>query len=116
MTQVTTCLQTGRNNNSSRFGKFVRVCFDSRGVVAGATMSTYLLEKSRVIFQGPQERNYHVAYMLLAGADAEERQVWPVTVTVRSRRPGGHTPHKAMLILDLASATSLLHCSSQGRT
>ena len=57
----------------------MRVCFDSRGVVAGAAMSTYLLEKSRVIFQGPQERNYHAAYMLLAGADADERQVWPKT-------------------------------------
>ena len=49
--------KTGRNNNSSRFGKFVKISFDAKGVVAGAVMTTYLLEKSRVVFQGPNERN-----------------------------------------------------------
>ena len=43
------------------------------GVVAGAVMTTYLLEKSRVVFQGPNERNYHALYMLQQGADAAER-------------------------------------------
>ena len=45
--------KTGRNNNSSRFGKFIRIHFDPKGGVGGAVMSTYLLEKSRVVFQGP---------------------------------------------------------------
>ena len=65
--------KTGRNNNSSRFGKFVKISFDAKGVVAGAVMTTYLLEKSRVVFQGPNERNYHALYMLQQGADAAER-------------------------------------------
>ena len=43
------------------------------GVVAGAVMTTYLLEKSRVVFQGPNERNYHALYMLQQGADPAER-------------------------------------------
>jgi len=65
--------KTGRNNNSSRFGKFIRIHFDPKGGVGGAVMSTYLLEKSRVVFQGPNERNYHSFYMLQAGASAGER-------------------------------------------
>jgi len=65
--------KTGRNNNSSRFGKFIRIHFDPKGGVGGAVMSTYLLEKSRCVFQGPNERNYHSFYMLQAGASAEER-------------------------------------------
>jgi hypothetical protein len=64
--------KTGRNNNSSRFGKFVKVSFDGKGVVAGAVMVTYLLEKSRVVFQGPSERAYHAAYMLQARARARD--------------------------------------------
>ena len=49
-------------------------CVARAGVVAGAVMTTYLLEKSRVVFQGPQERNYHALYMLQQGAEAEERR------------------------------------------
>ena len=45
--------KTGRNNNSSRFGKFIRIYFDPKGGVGGAVMATYLLEKSRVVFQVP---------------------------------------------------------------
>ena len=57
--------KTGRNNNSSRFGKFIRIHFDPKGgAVGGAVMSTYLLEKSRVVFHGPEERNYHALYMV----------------------------------------------------
>jgi myosin heavy chain 9/10/11/14 len=61
--------QTVRNNNSSRFGKFIRIEFSRSGQVAGAFIDWYLLEKSRVVTLNSQERTYHVFYQLLQGAD-----------------------------------------------
>lgn len=61
--------QTVRNNNSSRFGKFIRIEFSRSGQVAGAFIDWYLLEKSRVVKLNSQERTYHVFYQLLQGAD-----------------------------------------------
>ena len=52
--------KTLRNNNSSRFGKYVEVFFDNRNNICGASNTNYLLEKSRVVYQTPNERNYHI--------------------------------------------------------
>ena len=65
--------QTVRNNNSSRFGKFIRIEFTRAGHIAGAFIDWYLLEKSRVVRVNSSERNYHVFYQLLRGADSRMR-------------------------------------------
>ncbi|XP_043276757.1 unconventional myosin-IXAa-like isoform X2 [Venturia canescens] len=66
--------KTAHNNNSSRFGKFIQVNYKENGMVHGAVVQKYLLEKSRIVSQGINERNYHVFYYLLAGANEQERQ------------------------------------------
>lgn len=60
--------QTMRNNNSSRFGKFIRIFFSHSGAIAGANIDWYLLEKSRVTARAEGERSFHVFYQLLQGA------------------------------------------------
>ncbi|PSS37014.1 hypothetical protein PHLCEN_2v1156 [Hermanssonia centrifuga] len=59
--------QTQRNNNSSRFGKFIRISFAPDGSIAGANIDWYLLEKSRVVVRSEAERSFHVFYQLMEG-------------------------------------------------
>ncbi|KAJ8346694.1 hypothetical protein SKAU_G00280950 [Synaphobranchus kaupii] len=63
--------KTVRNDNSSRFGKFIRIHFATTGKLASADIETYLLEKSRVTFQLPDERGYHIFYQMMTNHKPE---------------------------------------------
>ncbi|XP_076978124.1 unconventional myosin-IXb isoform X2 [Tamandua tetradactyla] len=66
--------KTAHNNNSSRFGKFIQVNYLASGIVRGAVVEKYLLEKSRLVSREKDERNYHVFYYLLLGVSEDERR------------------------------------------
>merc|ERR1719461_1048073 len=70
--------KTTLNNNSSRFGKFVKLMY-KEGAILGSWMETYLLEKSRVIMQGPAERNYHIFYFMFKGLSSDKIDSFSLT-------------------------------------
>ncbi|KAL3918902.1 MAG: hypothetical protein SGILL_004022, partial [Bacillariaceae sp.] len=77
--------RTMRNDNSSRFGKFIEIQFTSAGRLVGAQIETYLLEKVRLVTQSPGERNYHIFYeMLSGGMSADELQNYFIASTARA--------------------------------
>ncbi|XP_062142195.1 myosin heavy chain, muscle isoform X31 [Drosophila sulfurigaster albostrigata] len=71
--------KTVRNDNSSRFGKFIRIHFGPTGKLAGADIETYLLEKARVISQQSLERSYHIFYQIMSGAVAGVKEICGLT-------------------------------------
>ncbi|XP_055004557.1 unconventional myosin-XIX [Boleophthalmus pectinirostris] len=67
---------TLRNNNSSRFGKYIQLQLDRCHLLVGGSVQTYLLEKTRVAFQPTGERNFHIFYQMMKGATTEQRKEW----------------------------------------
>ncbi|KAM9934696.1 hypothetical protein OXX80_005715, partial [Metschnikowia pulcherrima] len=71
--------KTTRNDNSSRFGKYLEILFDKKTAIIGARVRTYLLERSRLVFQPKNERNYHIFYQMLAGMGEDEKAALGLT-------------------------------------
>lgn len=86
--------QTVRNDNSSRFGKFIRIQFSEHGSITGAKINWFLLEKSRVASQSTKERNYHIFYQLLAGATPAMREELMLTGDAKDYEYLKHAKHK----------------------
>jgi myosin-5 len=68
--------RTTRNDNSSRFGKYIKLQFNKRLRIVGASLTTYLLEKARIVNQAADERNYHIFYEMIKGATQTQKKSW----------------------------------------
>lgn len=83
--------KTVRNENSSRFGKFIALQFDRRGALCGAVLEVYLLEKVRVTAQAKHERNFHIFHQLIAGAKMKDINRWELGIPQKTVNTDGTT-------------------------
>ncbi|XP_038049034.1 myosin-10-like isoform X2 [Patiria miniata] len=98
--------KTVKNDNSSRFGKFIRINFDTSGYISGASIETYLLEKARVTRQAATERAFHIFYQLFAGAtDAQKKELLLDDINNYKFLSNGHVPVAGVSDLDEFDAT-----------
>lgn len=106
--------KTIRNDNSSRFGKYIDIHFNKAGIIEGAKIEQYLLEKSRIVSQAKDERNYHIFYCMLAGLSKEEKQKLELTEATQYHylTQGGsvvcETRNDAADFVDIRSAMKVL--------
>lgn len=104
--------QTLRNDNSSRFGKFIHIFFDTiSGSITGASIRNYLLEKTRITTQVDGERNYHIFYQLLAGSSAEKLNEWGLEAGLAHfSYLGNRPPTEAHVLKDAADFEETKEC------
>ncbi|XP_029363926.1 unconventional myosin-XV [Echeneis naucrates] len=113
--------KTVRNDNSSRFGKYIEVFLED-GVISGAITSQYLLEKSRIVFQAKDERNYHIFYEMLAGLPSQQKQAFYLqeAETYYYLNQGGDCgimgKNDAEDFLRLLAAMEILHFSTEDQS
>jgi myosin heavy subunit len=79
--------KTVRNDNSSRFGKFMELVLNEKGCISGGNLRNYMLEKSRISAVSNEERSYHIFYMLCEGCTAEEREVLSIPDPAATGQP-----------------------------
>ena len=114
--------KTTRNDNSSRFGKFVKIQYNARGAIVGSRIEQYLLEKARLAHQGPNERCFHIFYFMLAGMPSADKkklhlearpELYPMVRCDAKRRGARVETHLLILLLLLLLLLLLFPLSLQ---
>ncbi|KAM4047997.1 unconventional myosin-XIX isoform 2-T2 [Anomaloglossus baeobatrachus] len=98
---------TLRNNNSSRFGKYIQLQLNSLQQITGASIQTYLLESTRVAHQNVSERNFHIFYQIVKGASRHDREQWDLPENAKF----SWLPHSEKQLEDCfeSTKTAMLH-------